>query len=46
MNKIKIVLCDSNGDGNLKYRYTVLDPHGRVIIMTSNMYTAEIYLKK
>jgi len=46
MNKLEIILCDSNNDGNPKYRYTVLDPIGRVIIMTSNLYTAEIYLKR
>jgi hypothetical protein len=46
MNKLEIVLCDSNNDGNLKYRYTVLDPSGRVIVMTSSLFLAEMYLKK
>lgn len=46
MNKLEIVLCDSNNDGNLKYRYTVLDPNGRVVVMTSNLYLAEIYLRQ
>ena len=46
MNKLEIVLCDSNNDGNLKYRYTVIDPNGRVIVMTSNLFLAEMYLKK
>lgn len=46
MKKLKIFLCDSNNDGNLKYRYTVLDPNGRILIMTSNLYTAKMYLKK
>ena len=46
MNKLEIVLCDSNNDGNLKYRYTVLDLNGRVIVMTSSLFLAEMYLKK
>ena len=46
MNKLEIVLCDSNNDGNLKYRYTVLDANGRVIVMTSSFFLAEMYLKK
>ena len=46
MNKLEIVLCDSNNDGNLKYRYTVLDPNGRVLIMTSNLFIAELCLNK
>ena len=46
MRKLEVVLCDSNNDGNLKYRYTVLDANGRVIVMTSNLYLAEMYLKQ
>lgn len=46
MNKLEIMLSDSNNDGNLRYRYIVLDPNGRIILMTSNLYTAEMYLKK
>lgn len=46
MNKLEIALCDSNNDGNLKYRFTVLDPNGRVIVMTSSLFLAEMYLKQ
>jgi hypothetical protein len=46
MNKLEIVLCDSNNDGNLKYRYTVLDPFGYTLIVTSSYFLAEMYLKK
>lgn len=46
MRKLEIVLCDSNNDGNLKYRYTVLDANGRIILMTSSLFIAELYLGK
>ena len=46
MKKTETVLCDSNNDGNLKYRYTVLDSMGPVVIMTSNWYIVGLYLKK
>lgn len=46
MKRLEIVLCDSNNDGNLKYRYTVLDANDRVIVMTSLLYIAELYLNK
>jgi hypothetical protein len=46
MNRLIIKLCDSNGDGNLKYRFTVLNPNGRILIMTSSMRIAESYIRK
>ena len=46
MNRLEIVLCDSNNDGNMKYSYRVIDPNGRVLVMTSFLYIAELYLEQ
>ena len=46
MNRLEIVLCDSNNDGNMKYRYTVIDTNCRVLVMTSFLYIAELYLEQ